>query len=71
MRKLHALSGLYITVFACLHLTNHLVGLGGVDAHIGFMRAARSIYRSPLIEGLLLLAVAFQIFSGVRLFIRG
>lgn len=71
LRKLHRFSALVIIVYACLHITNHLVGLGGVESHIEFMRKARLVYRLPAVEILLLLSVAFQICSGLVLVVRG
>lgn len=71
LRKLHGLSALIITVFACVHIANHLVGLGGVESHIAFMQSARKVYRYPAVEALLLIAVAFQIGSGLALVVRG
>ena len=71
LRRLHAFSALPIAAYSCVHMANHLVGLRGVEAHIAFMRAARSVYRLPFVEGVLLLAVAFQIYSGVVFVIRG
>lgn len=71
LRKLHGASALLIAVFACIHIANHLAGLGGVEAHISFMRAARLVYRIPIVEVLLLLAVAFQIYSGSIFVVRG
>lgn len=71
LRRLHGLSALLIAVFACVHIANHLVGLGGVESHIAFMRAARSVYRFPVVEALLLAAVVFQIYSGMTFVVRG
>jgi len=71
LRKLHGLSALLIAAYACVHVANHLVGLVGVESHIAFMRAARLVYRLPVTEVLLLLAVAFQIYSGLTFVVRG
>jgi succinate dehydrogenase/fumarate reductase cytochrome b subunit len=71
LRTLHGLSALLIAAYALVHLANHLVGLQGVQAHIAFMDAARKLYRNPLVEPVLLLAVAGQIVSGAILVIRG
>jgi len=71
LRKLHGLSALLIAAYACVHLANHLVGLVGIESHMAFMRAARLVYRFPLVESLLLAAVAFQIYSGLTFVARG
>ena len=70
LRKLHALSAVFIAAFACLHIANHLAGLSGVAEHIAFMEAARSVYRFPLVELALLSCVAFQIVSGLTFVVR-
>jgi succinate dehydrogenase/fumarate reductase cytochrome b subunit len=64
-RRAHGLSALIIVAFALLHLANHLVALAGVEAHAAFMLAARQVYRQPVVEGVLLMAVAFQVGSGL------
>lgn len=71
LRALHGLSALLIAAFACVHIANHLAGLGGVEWHSAFMQSARRMYRFPAVEALLLAAVAFQICSGLALVARG
>lgn len=71
LRKLHGLSALFIAAYAFIHVINHLVGLNGVESHIAFMRAARIVYRFPVVEAVLLMAIAFQIYSGTAFLIRG
>lgn len=71
LRTLHRTSALAIGAFATVHLLNHLVSLASVPAHLQFMAAARKVYRQPAIEALLLVCVAFQIGSGLRLVARG
>ena len=71
LRTLHRTSAILITLFACLHLTNHLVSLAGIPMHISFMEAARSVYRQPVVETLLLACVAFQVASGSWFLVTG
>jgi hypothetical protein len=54
-----------LAAFVAAHLVNHVVGLWGVAAHQAFMNAARLVYRSPLLEPLLLAAVLMQIATGI------
>jgi succinate dehydrogenase/fumarate reductase cytochrome b subunit len=70
LRKLHTLSAAVIAVFVLVHMANHLAGLAGAATHIAFMEAARSVYRLRVIEWALLSCVAFQIVSGLTLFVR-
>jgi len=71
LRNFHALSAVLIAAFACLHIANHLAGLSGTAEHIAFMDAARSVYRFPLVEWVLLSCVAFQVVSGLTFVVRG
>ena len=66
-RNTHFLSGLLLAVFVGVHLTNHLTVLVSPATHIAFMKAARLVYRNPLVESALLAAVFLQIITGLRL----
>lgn len=67
-RKIHYLSGLTLTLFIGVHLVNHFVSIWGPETHIEWMTVLRKVYRNPLIEITLLLAVFAQIISGVKLY---
>lgn len=71
LRTLHGFSALFLVAYAAVHIANHLVGLAGIEAHIAFMRDFRSVYRIPVVEAMLLAAVAFQIYSGLTFVVRG
>ena len=71
LRKLHRWAALIILGYACVHVLNHIVGLAGIQAHIAFMEAFRKVYRFPVIEGLLFLAIMLQIYSGVTFVVSG
>ncbi|MGO4212965.1 hypothetical protein AB4Y89_22200 [Terriglobus sp. 2YAB30_2] len=60
----HGISAALITVFAVVHLTNHLTGVLGGSTHIAVMRHLRVVYRAPVVEGVLLTCVLFQVASG-------
>ncbi len=67
VHTLHRLSAFFIGSFITIHLLNHLLSLGGIDAHISFMASFRQFYRIPVIEVLLLSGILFQIGSGLLL----
>jgi hypothetical protein len=71
LRRVHRTSAIAVTLFAVLHVANHLMALGSVDAHLRFMRAARLVYRQPLVEAVLLLCVSVQAASGLALLRTG
>ena len=62
---LHRITGMIIATFVVMHLANHVMALAGPAAHIALMETLRKIYRHPVLEGILLLAVATQITTGV------
>lgn len=68
VKKIHYLSGLTITIFIVLHLFNHFCSIFGTDKHIEIMDTLRLFYRNIFIEIILLIAVLFQIISGIKLF---
>src|SRR5215469_14922958 len=66
----HGISAALITTFAVFHLSNHLAGVLGGDAHMAVMRHLRSVYRYPVIEVALVSCVLFQVASGSVLLYR-
>jgi succinate dehydrogenase/fumarate reductase cytochrome b subunit len=71
LRAFHRAAAAGVLLFAATHIANHLASLSSIATHIAFMDAARSVYRRPVIEVVLLCWVAFQIASGLWLFFRG
>jgi len=71
VRKLHRIGAVLVALFVLAHLANHLAALGGIGAHLRFMEGARRVYRQPIVEPVLLLAVAVQAGSGLRLLAAG
>lgn len=67
MKKIHYFSGLFITVFIAFHLINHAFSIVSLEKHLEIMKIFRVVYRNIFIESILLLAVLFQIFSGIKL----
>jgi hypothetical protein len=70
-KKLHYISGIAIAIFIALHLINHLVSIAGVGQHLELMDKLRLLYRNPIVETVLLVAIFIQIISGLRLFSAG
>ncbi|NKI33473.1 hypothetical protein HCU67_16100 [Muricauda sp. DJ-13] len=70
LKKLHYFSGITISIFVGFHLFNHFFSLFGPSAHIELMNDLRVVYRTTFIETVLLLAVAIQIISGIKLFLK-
>jgi hypothetical protein len=71
LRVAHGVSALaIILLFLGLHLSNHLVGLAGPDAHAAVMKVARIVYRAKAIEPVLVGLFLFQAGSGLWLIHR-
>ena len=70
MKRLHYFSGIIILIFVGFHLLNHVYSIFGINAHIQLMKDFRVVYRNIIIESVLLAAVAIQIFSGTKLFLK-
>jgi hypothetical protein len=65
-RVAHGIVAAVVLFFILFHLSNHLLGLEGPDAHAATMSAGRRIYRSRMIEPLLVGLMLFQVVSGIR-----
>ena len=66
-RVAHGLTAAILCLYVLFHLTNHLFGLVGPDAHATVMKIGRVVYRSRIGEPLLVTAMLFQIGTGVYL----
>lgn len=66
-RVAHGIAGSIVLLFVAFHLFNHLFGLAGPQAHAQVMEIGRKIYRSSFVEPILVIALLFQVFSGLRL----
>jgi hypothetical protein len=66
-RVVHGVTAAVLCLYVVFHLTNHLFGLIGPDAHAAVMKTGRVVYRSAVGEPLLVAAMLFQIGTGVFL----
>jgi hypothetical protein len=66
-RVVHGVAGAIILIYVLFHLTNHLLGLLGPDVHAAVMKMGRQVYRSPLVEPILVTLMLFQVIVGARL----
>jgi succinate dehydrogenase/fumarate reductase cytochrome b subunit len=71
LRPVHRASAIALALFLAAHLLGHLAGLAGAAAHQSVLEALRLIYRQPLVEGVLLGCLLFQMGSGLTLLWRG
>jgi hypothetical protein len=66
-RVVHGVAASVILVYVLFHLTNHLLGLLGPDVHAAMMKVGRLVYRSPVVEPILVALMLFQVMVGIRL----
>lgn len=66
-RVVHGVTAAILVLYVVFHLTNHLFGLIGPDAHAAVMKIGRMVYRSAVGEPLLVAAMLFQIGTGLLL----
>jgi hypothetical protein len=66
-RIVHGMTAAVLSLYVAFHLTNHLLGLIGPDAHAAVMKIGRVVYRSRVGEPLLVAAMLSQIGTGLFL----
>lgn len=67
IRFAHGVSAAFILLYIAFHLFNHLAGLIGPETHAHIMALGRRVYRSSVVEPVLVALLLFQVISGVRL----
>ncbi|WP_199913877.1 hypothetical protein [Stenotrophomonas sp. YAU14A_MKIMI4_1] len=70
LRVAHGIAGVIVLLFAVFHVVNHVFSLAGPEAYNALMTAGGKVYRSSFAEPILVLAMLFQIFSGLYLMWR-
>ena len=70
MKKLHRTNAYLLLTFILLHLVNHLTLLFGVETHLAFMEAIRTIYRFLPVEILLYALFVSQMVLGIILIFK-
>jgi len=66
-RTVHGITAAVLSVYVAFHLANHLFGWIGPDAHAAVMKIGRVVYRSAVGEPLLVVAMLFQVGTGLFL----
>ena len=66
IKKVHRLTAIILGVFILSHLIVHLFALGGIEAHLKALNSIQWIYRNPLGETILVVAILTQIITGLK-----
>jgi hypothetical protein len=70
LRVMHGVSAVaLILVFLGPHLFNHVFGWFGEETHLALMHTLRKLYRNSFVEPTMLLVMAFQLLSGIALWL--
>lgn len=67
LRIFHGATAALLLVFVAFHLGNHLAALLGPDVHARIMQAGRAVYRSGIVEPVLVALLLVQVMTGGRL----
>ncbi len=63
-KQIHRMTAIILGLFIISHLIVHLFALGGISAHLKALGTVQWIYRNPVGESVLVLAIAAQLISG-------
>ena len=63
-KQIHRFTAIILGVFIVSHLFVHLFAIGGINTHLKALDSIQWIYRNPIGETLLVLAIAVQIVTG-------
>ena len=66
MKTAHRATAVVLALFIVVHLGVHLTALGGSNMHLAALHRVQWVYRNPLGELLLVLAIVTQIATGAR-----
>ncbi len=69
-KQAHRRVALFLGLFLTVHFATHAAALGGIAMQDAFLQAGRSVYRIPLVEIALVLALAAQVYLGIDLLRR-
>lgn len=70
LKRFHRLTAYILIVFVVVHLINHLFLIAGRETYNQVQEALNAVYRFPLLEPLLIVAVCMQVFMGLKLAIK-
>ena len=67
----HRYSSIVLIAFTISHLLIHMTAIFGIEVHLRALSSVNWIYRNPIGEAVLILAILIQIASGfIRLFVK-
>jgi hypothetical protein len=70
IRQAHRVLAIGLAVFIVMHFSVHLTALGGPQMHNQSLKAVQWIYRNPIVEPFLILAILTQVITGVGMLVR-
>lgn len=70
MKRFHRLTAYILIAFVVVHLINHLFLIAGRDTYNQVQEILNAVYRNPILEPILIIAISFQVISGLKLAIE-
>ena len=70
LRTLHRITAYFVLIFILLHISNHLMGLFGLELYNEVQSTLRLIYRNQFVEPILIFSVILQLVVGLILLIK-
>ncbi|MBL4751956.1 MAG: hypothetical protein JKX71_15505 [Amylibacter sp.] len=67
MKRLHRLTAYILIVFVVIHLGNHLFLIAGRDTYNSVQKILNTVYRNPLLEPILIIAMIVQVIGGLKM----
>ncbi len=70
IKRLHHYNAVFLLLFIVAHITNHMIGLVGIENHIAIMDMLRVVYRVQVIEIAVFILFFSQIALGLGLILK-
>jgi hypothetical protein len=70
IKRLHRYNAVFLLLFIVAHITNHVIGLVGIENHIATMGMLRVVYRVQVIEITVIILFFSQIALGLGLILK-
>ncbi len=67
MKKFHRLTAYILIIFVAAHLINHLFLIAGRENYNQVQEILNAVYRNPMLEPILIIAMSFQVIIGLKL----
>lgn len=67
MKRFHRLTAYILIAFVIAHLSNHLFLIAGRDTYNQVQEILNTVYRNPVLEPILIIAISVQVLGGLKM----